>query len=70
MRNLRKIFEHIAFYNRAPAREIKDMALRVLADVNISPDDRALLGKVLGAVVDIAKDEAEKFIKKAEKTEG
>ena len=33
MRNLRKIFEHIAFYNRAPAREIAERALGIAADI-------------------------------------
>ena len=70
MRNLRKIFEHIAFYNRAPAREIADLRARIIVGADISSDDRVLLGKVLDAVVDIATDEAKKAIKKASTTEG
>lgn len=70
MRNLRKIFEHIAFYNRSPALEIKDLRERVLASNALAVDDRAMLGKILDAVVAIAEGDEDKASKKAATTEG
>lgn len=67
MRNLRKIFEHLGFYERSPSLEIKDMRERVMAVSGISPDDRVLLGKILDAVIAIADDDAKNAAKKATK---
>lgn len=67
MRNLRKIFERLGFYNRSPSLELKDLHTRLAAATNISSDDRVLLSKILDAVIAIADDDAEKASKKATK---